>query len=556
MDPFLPELSVPGPADLVQYPVGRGGQPGDLRVPIDWKQNPHLSRSWQMWLHCWHFMAPLLSGYARAQSDSLLRISSDIALDWVRQHGKDAKASQFAWYDMSVASRAAFLGYLLSAPSRVLSGKERRTLTASAEEHVRWLSNQKNYKPRHNHGLFSDTGLLMLCKQVPDLKGCADAAPLAHDRFRETLDATVGVEGVHHEHSTAYHFDVLDLTGRKLAVDPDPEVEKIRDAMRASAPWFLLPDGSYAQLGDSHGFRGPDWALSRAAEQFGARLFAREGYYAVREADSYLLVSAAHHSSAHKQLDDLSFVLAEGGRNYLVDPGLFGYEKRPMRSYMRSAAAHNTFVIDGHHVLPSAPYQSALVAAGEVDGWYAVWAESPVAPASMRHERVWLYAPREVLVVLDLVESKDGRDHDHVRYLHFAPELQVETTPRGALVRSANGEALMSVTDASRTAPTRVDHFRGRLDPSPHGFVSPSDLTVVPASVIELWARSGTGEFVTVMDLTPREESPVSVAKAADGALKVSVGSSDLVLRRSEGRIPMQLVRDGCEPGGFSRTCR
>jgi hypothetical protein len=475
-------------------------------------------------------MAPLLSGHVITRSDRLLRPCLDIALDWIRQHTGAKNVSSFAWYDMAVASRAALLGYLLAQSGEVITAAERDILTDAAVTHARWLSASKNYKARHNHGLFSDAGLLMLCKSAPGIDECSTAVALAHDRFRETLLATVSSEGVHLEHSVGYHFDVLDLVERKLAVDMDPEVARVRDAMRKVAPWFVMPDGTYPQAGDTHRQNAPDWAVLEAVKKRGSQRFGT-GYFAVREDESYLLVTASHNGSAHKHLDDLSFVLVDGGQPLLVDPGLYGYESAPIRSYLKSAAAHNTLVIDQHHRLPSPPYGGTLVASGEDEGWYAVWGRNAATAPGVAHERVWLYRPGQALLLVDLIESTDGAEHDHVRYLHFPAEVAVSVVPRGARIKAPSGSTYLAL-DASHEPPVRVDHVIGRTSPTPHGFVAPTDLTAVPASVIELWGRSRSTDLLTVLTSELGEVwAETRVRREAPEALRVTLGSSELLVR-------------------------
>ena len=61
----------------------------------------------------------------------------------------------------------------------------------------------------------------------------------------------------------------------------------------------------------------------------------------------YLSMFSAFHSTAHKQSDDLSFVLTYGETDYFVDWGKYNYdESDKFRQYVRSAFAHNTIVVD------------------------------------------------------------------------------------------------------------------------------------------------------------------------------------------------------------------
>jgi hypothetical protein len=524
-----PLLHAPTPAELSRFPIYGDAQPGNLTVPIDWTQGPR-SRSWRLFLHAWHFMSGLLAGYEKTRDPQLLAVALRIAGDWVAQNGQPAKPS---WYDMAVASRASILGYLIrqGSESGILKPAERKTLVSAALAHGTWLASADHYKKHHNHGLFSDTGLLMLCRQLDALPECRAWRKTARERFRETLRQTVAPSGVHLEHSTSYHFVTLELVERALAADPELGVQGTRDRMRDVAPWLVQPDGHLPQIGDTSDGTAPEWAAKAATALRGSRFFRDAGYFVVRSEQAQLLVTGAYHSRAHKHEDDLSFVLYEG-RRVLVDPGFGGYNDNRSREgkFLTSARAHNLLVVDGKFVWRPPP-GSSLIASGEAAGWYGVWGHSPATPDGVTQDRVWLYEPGSVLLIVDHIVSDDSRAHDETRYFHFASDIEVSPTARGVELRAA--ELQGALLDASQM-PVAHEIISGRKRPM-QGFVCPQS-ALVPSPVLELTTQARNALLLSVLTLG-RQVRPAtaSVARTADGTLNLRVGKARLsVARRGE----------------------
>lgn len=110
------------------------------------------------------------------------------------------------------------------------------------------------------------------------------------------------------------------------------------------------------------------WLLGPQAEEFGSpdfrpgplpvrRAFPEGGYYILgsdfeTDREVRLVVDSGplgyRSIAAHGHADALSFTLALGGREFLVDPGTYAYHtERRWRDYFRGTAAHNTVRIDG-----------------------------------------------------------------------------------------------------------------------------------------------------------------------------------------------------------------
>ena len=522
----LPEAQVVGPrrsrrptrkamlADLF-YVFGSEAR---LEPPIDWLQDPQGSRSWRYELHTLTWLKEALARHARGGDVETLAIAREIAVDWARAHLRsDEEQSEFAWYDMAVGLRAPYLAYVLRAclAEGMLDDEAAELLLEAAERHGAELTDGRRYAAGNNHGLFQDEGLYLLARLLPSLPAAAAWRELALVRMRSTLDVTVSfADGAHLEHSTAYHLAIVDLVARLAAnVEELPELGPLLDRMRRTAAWQTTPAGRMAQLGDTDDLPAPAWARKAAAPLRGMRVLPEAGQAFVRDEESYLAVTAAHHSAAHKHADDCGFLLIEGGRVVLGDAGRWGYyEEEPDRLYARAAAAHNVLSIDGldFEWRTAEPYGSGLEAADEDDGWYVIRARNPLlARQGVEHSRTFFYRPAAALIVADRVRAESSREY--VRRFHFGPELEAELDGDGAVAITGRGIAAKLV---ELTAEAKPSLAHGDEEPLV-GWTYPCDRERVPVWTATLRSRGKDATLVAALSLDgdPIEAVPEAIGR-------------------------------------------
>ena len=379
---------------------------------------------------------------------------------------------------MAVGLRAPYIGYVLRAclAEEMLSEEDAELLAEAADRHGAELAGGENYAAGNNHGLFQDEGLYLLARQLPTLPMAGAWRELALARMRATLRETVSYEdGAHLEHSPAYQLAILDLVARLAAnVSELPELGDLLDRMRRTAAWQVTPVGNMVQLGDTDDLPAPGWARDTAASLRGVNALFEAGQAFVRDGESYLAVSAAHHGPAHKQADDTGFLLMERGRVLLGDAGRWGYyEKEPDRLYARTAAAHNVLTVDRQDFdwRNANPYGSGLVAAADAGDWYVIVVRNPLlGEQGVDHRRILLYRPGEALIVVDEVRS--AAPHRYLRNFNFAPGLELE--PRGGNEVAISGRGVTAtLTDLSER--TEVSLNRGMEEPPHVGWTYPGD---------------------------------------------------------------------------------
>lgn len=480
------------------------GREARLSPPIDWLQDPYESRTWCYELHTLTWLKEPLARHAAGSDVEMLAIARDVVLDWARaQLRSEGEQSEFAWYDMAVGLRAPYVGYVLRAclAEGMLGTGEVELLTEAAERHGAELADGGNYAAGNNHGLFQDEGLYLLASQLADLPAAAAWRELALIRMKATLEETVSFEdGAHLEHSPAYQLAILDLVARlATSVGELPELTGLLERMRRTAAWQTTPAGRMVQLGDTDDLPAPRWACDTASDLRGMNALFEAGQAFVREGDSYLAVSAAHHGRAHKHSDDTGFVLVEDGRVILGDAGRWGYyEEEPDRLYARSAAAHNVLTVDGQDFdrREAKPYGSGLETAEEIDGRYAITVRNPLlAEQGVEHRRTLRYQPGAALIVEDDVSSSE--EHEYVRHFHFGAELEAEEDGDGRIVVTGNGVvAVLAALDGN----AEIGLTRGR-DDTRHGWTYPGDRERTPVWTATLRSSAKDAKLLAALML-------------------------------------------------------
>lgn len=539
-----------GRADLVRAAAaGRfwvGDGLVDLRPPVDWRADPGGDTLRQWKLHALFLAEPVLEQPEHRQYPAALVVLRDIVLNWLGAHPYGAPGlPPHAWGRITCAARALCLAALVPELVRLdLAGDEALArLLAGVEEHGAWLASESNYAPRHDQGLFMDFGLHVVAARLPFLAEAARWRGLAAERFVRTLADTLDFEeGVFLEHSPEYQVWIAELlelaaaaglgaaAAGRVTAPPLPELSR---RMRSAAGWLVTPDGRLPQLGDTDLSAAPDWARAAAGAARGLRVFWRAGLAAVRTDEAQLLVTAAYHGPGHKHADDLSFCLHERGQPVVIDSGNYGYyASDPGRAYCVSAPAHNVLMLDDD-VQPwrgQPPYGSALRAAGEAAGWYAIAADDPLlAAAGARHTRIWLYRPGTLLLVVDHVAVDGGRTLR--RHVHFAPAIGlVEEGPGRAWGRLASGQRVV-VRDHAPGGPARLLVVRGLRGPHIQGFTFPAQRTWVERSTLVLTtAQPGTHVLLLALQDEGAGE-PAALTEAActgtDGALELRVATTE-----------------------------
>lgn len=505
------------------------GEERELRPPVDWADAPYESDEGAFLLNCFIFADPVMLGEAPDEvRASVFPALATLYEDWIDQNPQvdPPHPHKYAWYDHSAAARLVHLSHLLRESSRVgaLEAERMETLASSAVEHVDYLMADENYQHGHNHGMFSDAALFLAADALPFLPESAEWMEMAKSRFRETLERTIEIsEGVHLEHSPFYQLVVrgaLERFGSRGMV-PEDELQPLLERMDEATAWMTAPDGALPTIGDTNaGVRPTREVQEAAARSSGLRSFPKSGYCMVREGDSYLFVTAAFHSVAHKHADDLSYCLYEEGRLLVGDAGNAGYDYAgPARQYCVSPTAHSGIGIDSYTWIrdPRGGAGSGVVASGSLEDINAILVENPrIALDDRTARRLFIYQPGRALAVMDELYASD--DEVVERCVQLSAELSVAVLESGAveIAREGRRVAWLAPLEEEGGAPDSVAALRGRTTPPLGGLFFPQVDQVEACTTVAL-SRQGGGTFGYLLTLGGGEEEPA--AARAQGRL-------------------------------------
>jgi hypothetical protein len=493
----------------------------ELRPPVDWSDGPYAEGDEAAFrLNCFFFADPVvLAEVPEEVRAALLQSLAALFLDWIEQNPQvdPPRPHKYAWYDHAAAARVVHLTHLLREGSRlgVLGPEEKEALGRSVIEHVDYLMADENYQPNHNHGLFSDAGVHLAADALSFSPESAEWGSLASERFRSTLATTLETsEGVHLEHSPFYQLVMrraLERFGARGLLPP-VELGALLQRMDEATAWMTSPDGTLPTIGDTNAGAHPDPPAQKEIESCsGLRTFRRSGYAMVRHGGSYLFVTAAFHSPAHKHSDDLSYCLYEDGRLLVGDAGNAGYDyEGAARQFCVSPAAHSGIGIDSYTWIedPRGGAGSGVVASGSLDDTHAILAENPrIAPDERVARRLFVYRPGQALAVIDEVAA--GEDEVVERCIQLSPELSATVLSSGEveILRDGTRVAWLAPLEEEGGAPDSVSAVRGRTSPPMGGLFFPA-IEHVEACTTVVLSRYGGGMFGYVLALASDGDEP------------------------------------------------
>jgi Heparinase II/III-like protein/Heparinase II/III N-terminus len=501
------------------------GERFELSSPVDWWEEPYRAPGERgFFQNSFVFADPLLTD---PRFPEVIGQLAAIFADWLSANPRTGAAHphRYAWHDHAAAGRLVVTAYVLCEGLRrgALDRGHAETLAAGVLEHAEYLLGDENYAGHHNHGLFSDAALALAARSLAPAPQAATWAEVAERRLDAVLSHTIdGDEAMHLEHSPYYHWIIHSALSRFAAagIFEGLDLAELTRRMGESGAWLVAPDATLPPIGDTpFGQRPPAAIAAKSKPLSGMRVFPATGYAIVREDDSALIVTAAHHPTAHKHADDGSFCLYEGGRPIVLDSGSPGYEyESPEFHYGTSPAAHATVCVDGFDWTgASPPYGSGLIASAERDGVYALLTRNPGAvPGGGAATRIFVYRPGRFLVTIDDVEADP--EHQLVRSVPLAPGLDATVTAPGEVEISHDGHRTARLLDVgvNQTPLDDIGIAFGRRDPELKGFSFPTAENPQPSCDISLAGTAGRPRaFALLLD---RDESdrPV-IAWSASG---------------------------------------
>jgi hypothetical protein len=511
----------------VRIAVGPAGQ-------VEWSDKAGRGRSFQRWLHAHLIVADLavLAGEGDAEAG---RLGMAIVDHWVAANPRHRPADPMAWHDETTALRTRHLLTL----HEVVTGTDRARLEALLRSHVLLLLDDSFHRSGTNHGMFQDRAILAWASS-PAASGSlrTTATATATRRLLAYFDGIISPDGVHLEHSPAYHQVIFSNVNRFLefftATNDTTTASRLANVQRSLlryATHVLQPDGSFPMVGDTMTINVPSGRLStdphyRFAVTAGREgtapvvtdgFFPHAGYAIMRDrwapgpAGTYLHFTAAYHNRYHKHADDLSVWLYHHGE-LLTEAGAHGYEfGTPFVNYGYGASSHNTVLVDGAGIpapdgrtssvkLLSTARSGAVSTASGQSGRlpHGTWQRD------LRYDRAGATVTVTDRVSLD-------RSRRLTLLWHTAPGVTTHVGSAGDITLARKGviAARMRVTTETGTV-VRPTIKRGAK--SPYAGWRLGGGTPIPVDTMSFGHGARQGRFVTRITLAEPPPPPVSTA--------------------------------------------
>lgn len=539
--------------------------PATLPEDLDWDEDPYGSHPWRWRLHNMAYVVTLTRAYATTNHLPYLQRAEALVLDWIDDNSGYVldPPTEYVWNDHSTALRLAnwlFFWEVWTKSPRFTPDKMERIL-GSMLGHAERLSDPDFYWENHNHGIDQDRALLGFALVFPELLTAEKWRNLALRRLTVQLEQTISPNGVHLEHSPGYHSDImvrLQSLERQLRTF-DIEYELDLDALQSRMARFLgitvQPNGRLAPVGDTRpmelesssawdheaAFPWLEYYLTEGGSGVlhdTVAVYPDEGYAVIRDFDDgavpfreslYLFFTAAANDvtgrRGHKHADDLSFILSYRGYEFVIDAGLYGYERDRHRDYVVSSRAHNVVLIDGQNF---SGWDSGIEAF-EASSNYTMIRASHRNHPGFEHTRWIVHLPPTKFLLVDdlrpdLSDPPARRDHTFEQLFHFGAAIAVEADgDDGGITATA------ALSEGNTDCPQlRITQLHGAVDAHVAtgqrqpmlGWHSP-DVGVLEPSPAVSFTTAGPGAlYVTLFDLAdcdrarlgrrpdPRAEAP------------------------------------------------
>jgi len=503
----------------------------DVRIEkLSWRRSPFggTGSMDRLLFHSLYWVQELLEAYHETRLEEYLEQAKRITGKWISEC-LYAEKEDVLWDDHGTALRAITLCRLwgVSLAGEPVGAPFMGDLLSALERHARKLAHPLFYRPGHNHGVVQAYALLAVGLLLPNHPDSIGWVRSGLSRLEKQMAENVSPEGVHREHSPAYHFFVLrhflcafDLArshGRSFSAVFQVRLRKM---IRCGAH-FVKPDGMLPPLGDTPR-TSPEritkeeltaWS-GRAVEEYlysissgregrppeSSGVFFPGGGVAIFHSgwgenipvveEHYLAYRVSTYDTSHKHRDVFSFDLYAYGSDLIVDSGgPYRYGDKE-RKYFLSTSAHNTVVVDDadQRIGESRVHRWVHTSAFDL-----LDAEHQNYPG-VRHRRALFFLRPDYYILLDRIES--DRPHRYSQLFHFRPSLRVEIDGNAVYTADPSGGATVKLVPLSVSDLGFLLH-RGSLDPR-RGWVCTGDQEMAPASVVE-YQRSGRSAVFAVL---------------------------------------------------------
>ena len=485
----------------------------DVSLPFDWACTNISDRSICYRMHGFLLLDAIRYKYEANRDVRCGKFLHDYVMDWLGANPVPLEGNAWAWHDDATARRVQRLSYYYRFIPELWDDVELKKIKVSLDSQAKLLATDSFYKPRHNHGMYQDFGLicysLCVCDNDVLRKKYMDKAI---SRSLQYFEYSFCPNGVHREHSPAYARDtaMAALHFSKIVKPYNVEMAVKYENYWLRSKRFLvlctMPNGILPSMGDSSVTKSgyePETATVLCDEKTGGgyAIF-RSSWYDMPKSATWMIFQAATFSSVHKHGDDLAFLLYHKGELF-VEAGNRNYNYAdPMTAYAYSGYAHNVLCVDDMdfpvNVNPKSGFRSVPKAAmntyitkysidGEVKEVTGVQKRFP----GIVQTRTLSYDKKgKVVVVLD--EFDANRKFKASLLFHVAEGVAV-TSDGGVLRFSRKGHPVATMSIES-VLPVNVRVLHGEGKAPYHAWIFNGGTEPKSGSLVVVDAMCGAGK--------------------------------------------------------------
>ncbi|MGF9891915.1 accessory Sec system protein Asp2 [Priestia megaterium] len=501
---------------------------GVIRYPKGILWNEDKSRSFLRLIHGHTFLGCLTDAYEETKEDQYKDKAIGLVKDWIKKNPYPNGSNEMAFHDETTAMRLQYWLRLYILAKDKLTSSDEQLIVENMAKTANLLSQDDFHSTNTNHGMFQDISLLAYAMYFEEADDESDHyRDIALKRLVDYFTYVYTEEGVHKEHSPSYHFLVSNYLNKlvvwlkdlspnhaKFFVDLFKKTEKY-------ATYIIRPDGLFPPLCDTESkpvvnssyrslYKSEEFLYAVHQGKAGRMpvekdaVFKDSGYAIFRsgwerkEKETYVLFSAAYHTSYHKHSDDLNMHIYSNG-DIITEAGPNGYNyKDKFTKYAYSSFGHNTLIVDGRG-LPRVDHQheKVYIKDYQLTEDYSEATGVNERYSGVTHTRNVRYNKQlEHITVRDQVASEDT--HQYKLFWHVAPDLQVHVRDQIVeLFRNNNKVAELEITS---TTDVNIRAVREQTVPHVQGWVFPKMEAKKPATVLELDFSSGTESVEVVTE--------------------------------------------------------
>lgn len=491
----------------------------DFGSEIDWEADPFAQRNWRFQLHSMKWIDPLRR-VALSNSELATRSKQQwtkIVRSWCDSSLRN-EDDEYVWMDMADGLRA--IAFVLGAP--LIEQENLNWFKEALEEHKVKLAD-KNRRVEGNHGLHQIQGLLVVSAFLEDQETWEQAADDLASSFLREYDA----QGTNREGSLAYHdlnYQWWVTAIQRVVV----EGEAFNDALerlelsRINLAQFVRPDGYLETIGDTapkrpmsrDGINGTRFSTSSGAEGSPPqdRILKLDAGFGVARStwgsDANSFKKATFYTarwgqeSIHGHEDGGSITIFKDVP-WIVDPGMYAYQRHPFRNYFKSRTAHNTVQSLDPNFCDLGTTLVTQSSTEEVD-WWLLSADSSSKEEYFRH--IIYLRKFDSFIIVDSVDGalNSLQNSSYHQNWHFSPTTEVHVGMRTVTLRDDDKIATMRWLNRPN-----FELAKGAETPL-LGWYSPEYAVAVPTSTLQVIPTTrDVNEWLTTISFGKDEFIPL-----------------------------------------------